>query len=115
MVSIASIACDCRETLPVSDPTRPDLVRIKVGRSKNVKIRLNQHRGRCPSLRYKLLGSYPSRSGSLNAVPAPKCDRVERLVHIELADLSSNSYPPGRSAPPFKCRDCTYSEYLAGK
>ncbi|KAI1785007.1 hypothetical protein LXA43DRAFT_900698, partial [Ganoderma leucocontextum] len=89
--------------------TRPDLIRIKVGRSNNVMLRLSQHRRRCPSLKHSLLGSFPSGPPSLCAVAVPYCDRLERLVHIELADLSAKSHPAGRTAPRTRCPDCRAS------
>ncbi|KAI1782645.1 hypothetical protein LXA43DRAFT_905160, partial [Ganoderma leucocontextum] len=92
--------------LELADPTRPDIIRIKVGRSINVRLRLSQHIRRCPSSAPKLLGFFPSQSSTHRGAGAPYCDRVERLVHVELADLSANSYPRGRSAPYDPCTDC---------
>ncbi|KAI1789739.1 hypothetical protein LXA43DRAFT_867913, partial [Ganoderma leucocontextum] len=74
-----------------------DLVRIKLGRSNNVARRLSEHRRRCPSARHVLLGQTDL---------IPYCDRLERLIHVELADRAAQSYPAGRSAPRTRCADC---------
>ena len=99
-------ANDAIARLLLADPAHPDLIHIKVGRSKDVRTRLRQHRARCPSFNYKLIGSYPSTISGTNSAPVPYCDLLERLVHIELTDLSSKSYPAGRNAPASQCRDC---------
>ncbi|PIL26253.1 hypothetical protein GSI_12009 [Ganoderma sinense ZZ0214-1] len=81
---------------PTADASRPDLIRIKVGRSVDVHTRLSQHRNTCPSSRPRLLGYFPARTLSRRSPAVPFCDRLERLVHIELADISARSYPPAR-------------------
>ena len=87
------------------DPSNPDLIRIKVGRSVDVRSRLRQHRKRCPSSKPKLLGQFPSKAPP--QTPRVRFyDRLERLVHIELAELSANSHPPARSAVNLPCVDC---------
>ena len=94
------------------DASNPDLIRIKVGRSVDVRSRLRQHRKRCPTSKPKLLGQFPS-----TAPPqTPRVrfyDRLERLIHIELAELSANSYPPARSAVNVPCVDCQYTHTVA--
>ena len=88
------------------DASKPDLIRIKVGRSVNVRSCLSQHCKRCPSSKPRLLGHFPSTAPPLRAASVPFCDRLERLVHIELAELSARSYPPARSATNQPCIDC---------
>ncbi|KAI1783914.1 hypothetical protein LXA43DRAFT_902650 [Ganoderma leucocontextum] len=92
--------------LELADPSHPALIRIKVGRSNNVQLRLSQHRRRCPTFNPKLLGCLPYDSPTLCARPVRFCDRLERLVHVELADLSAKSHPAGRNAPRMRCTDC---------
>ncbi|KAI1781921.1 hypothetical protein LXA43DRAFT_907301, partial [Ganoderma leucocontextum] len=84
---------------------RPDLVRIKVGRTVNIRTRLYQHRRRCPSLKPQLLGQYPS-STRPKACTVPFSDRLERLVHLELTDVAACSNPAGRTATRPRCPDC---------
>ena len=91
-------------TFPVG--TRPDLIQVKVGRTNDVARRFREHRHRCPSLDYKLLGYYPPIAPPPSSPVVRYCDRLERLVHIELADLAANSYPAGRTATRNKCADC---------
>lgn len=88
------------------DASRPDLIHIKVGRSIDVHTRFNHHRNRCPSSQQKLLGQYPSPVRPPQAIGVKYCDRLERLVHIELAELSAKSYPPARGSPCQPCVDC---------
>ena len=94
------------------DASRPDLIRIKVGRSIDVRSRFSQHRNRCPSSKPRLLGYFPSAAPPLRAAGVPFCDRLERLVHIELAELSAKSYPPARSATNQPCVDCQCTAQL---
>lgn len=84
-------------TRSLLDHSDPDLIRIKVGRSNDVARRLSEHRRRCPSARPILLG---------RSCLSPHCDRLERLIHVELADRAAQSYPAGRTAPLAKCKDC---------
>lgn len=90
--------------LPVGN--QPGLIEVKVGRTNDVKRRLLEHRRRCPALNYKLLGYYPSTAPSPSSALVRYCDRLERLVHIELADFAANSYPAGRNACRGKCANC---------
>ncbi|KAI1785496.1 hypothetical protein LXA43DRAFT_899781, partial [Ganoderma leucocontextum] len=89
--------------LQLADRARPELVHIKVGRTNDIARRLAQHRRRCPSFKPSLLGRYPWYTGP---DLIPYCDRVERLVHVELSELAAKSYPPGRNAPRARCADC---------
>lgn len=88
----------CPGTTPLlSDHMHPGRIRVKVGRSNDVARRLSEHRRRCPSSRPILLGY----TGLV-----PSCDKLERLIHIELADRAAQSIPADRTAPRTKCRDC---------
>ncbi|KIM79370.1 hypothetical protein PILCRDRAFT_10497 [Piloderma croceum F 1598] len=76
----------------------PDKVRIKVGSSNNVVRRLREWRKQCYTTGHVLLGHWPaglddegchSEAAKLMypGRKGPFCRRVERLVHLELADL----------------------------
>ena len=101
--SFSFYLCEPFYTTSPPDQSNPDLIRIKVGRSKNVARRLSEHRRRCPSSRPVLLG---------HTSLSPYCDRLERLVHVELADRAAQSYPAGRTAPRTRCPDCTRKVHL---
>ncbi|KAI1789211.1 hypothetical protein LXA43DRAFT_893348 [Ganoderma leucocontextum] len=75
----------------------PDLIRIKLGRTNDVARRLWEHRRCCPSSHQVLLGQ----TGLV-----PYCDRLERLIHVELTDRAAQSNPAGRTAPRTRCTDC---------
>lgn len=96
----------CFVTAAPSDLARPDLIHIKVGRSNDVARRLCEHRRRCPSFNQRLLGYYPQTHVASTTSTVAYCDRLERLVHIELADLAAQSYPAGRCTPRPSCVDC---------
>lgn len=95
-----------------ADPHNPNQIRIKVGRTNNVQCRLREHRRKCPSSRLKLLGSYPPISSPQQAHPVPFCDRLERLVHTELTDLSVKSTGNNNQSPPQPCNDCMYFKLI---
>ena len=84
------------------------LIRIKVGRTNDIQRRLREHRRNCPSLKHKLLGFYPSPKLGRATAGVPYYDRLERLVHTELTDLATSSYPAGQSSPRRRCTDCQY-------
>ncbi|KAF9534087.1 hypothetical protein CPB83DRAFT_744399, partial [Crepidotus variabilis] len=81
-------------------PNDKDFVRFKAGRSNNVGRRFLEWRHQCPSTTPTLKGFSPgdlSEEGfsSLTGLempvpPGPLCHRLERLIHIELADLATN-------------------------
>ncbi|KAI1783970.1 hypothetical protein LXA43DRAFT_901107 [Ganoderma leucocontextum] len=83
--------------LRLIDNAHPDRVHIKLGRTNDIPRRLSEHRRRCPSSRHVLLG---------HTGLVPHCDRLERLIHIELADRAAQAYPAGRTAPRTRCTDC---------
>ncbi|KAM5534195.1 hypothetical protein V8D89_012102 [Ganoderma adspersum] len=83
-------------TRSLLDHNDPNLIRIKVGWSNDVARRLSEHRRRCPSVWPILLGC---------SCLSPHCDRLERLIHVELADRAAQSYPAGRTALLAKCKD----------
>ncbi|KAI1796691.1 hypothetical protein LXA43DRAFT_879425 [Ganoderma leucocontextum] len=70
------------------------------GRTTSIPRRISEHRRRCPSFKPVLLGCYP----------APFCHLLERLVHLELTDIATKSYPANRTAPRPRCADCEHVE-----
>ncbi|OAX40337.1 hypothetical protein K503DRAFT_687731 [Rhizopogon vinicolor AM-OR11-026] len=90
-------------TYEIRDPKRPSVIQLKVGRTVNLAKRLDQWDKQCGSKMQIVRGWWPVTvendsdddgtngsllKGSLKAgEPGPLCHRVERLVHIELADL----------------------------
>ena len=91
---------------PFQDHNHPDLIHVKVGRTDDLRRRFYEHRRRCPSFNQKVLGYYPAASPILSTPSIQYCNRLERLVHIELTDLSASSYSVGRNVPHPKCTDC---------
>ncbi|KAI0781356.1 hypothetical protein BD413DRAFT_463208 [Trametes elegans] len=85
----------------IEDDSHPDVVHIKVGRAVKLTKRLAEWDKQCQSKETHLRGFWPmSRDAELNGMmrsrvqvgdPGPYCHRVERLVHIELADLALNA------------------------
>ncbi|KAI6117564.1 hypothetical protein EDD16DRAFT_1481406 [Pisolithus croceorrhizus] len=90
-------------TFEIRDPSAAHLIQLKVGRTVNLKKRLDQWDKQCGSKEQVLRGWWPGivepdsgngTNGSLLRAqlkagdPGPLCHRLERLVHIELADLS---------------------------
>lgn len=87
----------------VVDQKRPSEIQLKVGRAVNLVKRLDQWDKQCGSKTQIVRGWWPGTveddsdddgtngsllKGSIKAgEPGPLCHRVERLVHIELADL----------------------------
>jgi hypothetical protein len=84
------------------DPKRPSVIQLKIGRTVNLVKRLDQWDKQCGSKMQIVRGWWPDimddsdddgtngslLKGSIKAgEPGPLCHRVERLVHIELADL----------------------------
>ncbi|KAG2752066.1 hypothetical protein P692DRAFT_20830268 [Suillus brevipes Sb2] len=90
-------------TYEIRDPKRPDVIQLKVGRAVNLTKRLDQWGKQCGSKVPIVRGWWPGTvedesdddgtngsllTGNIKAgQPGPLCHRVERLVHIELADL----------------------------
>ncbi|KAG1736799.1 hypothetical protein EDB19DRAFT_1910132 [Suillus lakei] len=89
-------------TYEIRDPKRPSVIQLKVGRAVNLTKRLDQWGKQCGS-KVIVRGWWPGTveddsdddgtngsllTGNIKAgEPGPLCHRVERLVHIELADL----------------------------
>ncbi|KAG2364963.1 hypothetical protein BDR07DRAFT_1354361 [Suillus spraguei] len=90
-------------TYEIRDPKRPGVIQLKVGRAVNLTKRLDQWGKQCGSKVPIVRGWWPGTvedesdddgtngsllTGNIRAgQPGPLCHRVERLVHIELADL----------------------------
>ena len=92
-----------------TDAKNPHLIHIKVGRTNDIQRRLREHRRTCPSMRHKLLGFYPPARQGPDPGDVPFCDRLERLVHIELTDLAVTSNPARQQTLRWKCKDCKSS------
>jgi len=83
-------------TFEILDPTNKKIIHLKVGRATNLNRRMDQWGKQCGSKEQILRGFWPGgmdksgvpMKGLVQAGPkGPWCHRVERLVHIELADL----------------------------
>ncbi|TBU45851.1 hypothetical protein BD309DRAFT_989230 [Dichomitus squalens] len=115
----------------IDDPANPDVFHIKVGRAVKLTKRLAEWDKQCQSKQTHLRGFWPStpeaEAGNLArgrvkvGEPGPYCHRVEKLVHLELADLAVNApyldpdFPNmkggsgtgnGRAATRAPCPDC---------
>ncbi|EKM55964.1 uncharacterized protein PHACADRAFT_256946 [Phanerochaete carnosa HHB-10118-sp] len=134
-------------TFEIRDTANPDSVHLKVGRTVNLVKRINEWSKQCESKEQVLRGYWPG-DGTDDASnlmkgrvkvgdPGKYCYRLERLIHLELADLIVNrpyllsGYPklteaPERNAKPppkRKCPDCgkmhkeifTFSRITNGK
>lgn len=89
-----------------TDSNNPNLIHIKVGRTNDIHHHLHKHWQSCPSMHYKLLGSYPPIGREPNCNLIPFCDHPEHLIHTELTDLAVDLYPAGQYMPRHKCKDC---------
>ncbi|KAI0059105.1 hypothetical protein BV25DRAFT_1829432 [Artomyces pyxidatus] len=88
-------------TFEIRDPDNKDVVHLKVGRATNLTRRMDQWGKQCGSKEQILRGFWPGgvhdqdatlMKGLVQAGPKGRyCHRVERLVHIELADLAANT------------------------
>ena len=100
---------------PALDQSTPGQVHLKVGRTVNLVKRMDQWSKQCESKEQVLRGYWPG-NGSADSSdlmkgrmkigdPGPYCYRLERLVHLELADLVQNrpylisGFPKLNSAP----------------
>ncbi|KAM5542621.1 hypothetical protein V8D89_003582 [Ganoderma adspersum] len=115
----------------IDDPTDPDVFHIKVGRAVKLTKRLAEWDKQCQSKQTHLRGFWPSTpdadKGNLArgrvkvGDPGPYCHRLERMIHLELADLAVNApymdedYPDvkggngsgnGRTVVRKPCPDC---------
>ncbi|KAI0654783.1 hypothetical protein C8Q70DRAFT_1025302 [Cubamyces menziesii] len=85
----------------IEDKDDPSVVHIKVGRAVKLNKRLGEWDDQCQSKETHLRGYWPmSEDAESNGMmrgrvqvgpPGPYCHRVERLVHLELADLALNA------------------------
>lgn len=82
----------------ILDPNEKKLINLKVGRATNLNRRMDQWGKQCGSKEQILRGFWPGGMGKegvpmkglVQAGPkGPWCHRLERLVHIELADLAT--------------------------
>ncbi|KAI0003401.1 hypothetical protein BJV74DRAFT_764542 [Russula compacta] len=116
-------------TFEILDPA-DKTIHLKVGRATNLNRRMDQWGKQCGSKEQILRGFWPGgmekagvpMKGLVQAGPkGPWCHRVERLVHIELADLveytpyledgypnvdASNEVKKGRKKDVKRCPDC---------
>jgi hypothetical protein len=83
-----------------ADPDETKLISLKVGRATNLNRRMDQWGKQCGSKEQILRGFWPGGMGKegvpmkglVQAGPkGPWCHRLERLVHIELADLATSA------------------------
>ncbi|THH21089.1 hypothetical protein EW146_g381 [Bondarzewia mesenterica] len=84
----------------IRDSDMPDHIHIKVGRTTNLNRRIDQWDKQCFSKQQNLLGWWPGGldTGETSVIkgrvkagqPGAWCHRLERLVHLELADLVAN-------------------------
>lgn len=116
----------------ITDPDETKLISLKVGRATNLNRRMDQWGKQCGSKEQILRGFWPGGMGKegvpmkglVQAGPkGPWCHRLERLVHIELADVAMSApyleagYPnieaskevdKGDKRDVKKCPDCMY-------
>jgi hypothetical protein len=94
-------------TFEIRDPKTPNKVHLKVGRTVNLVKRIDQWGKQCGSKEQVLRGWWPGTVEDDDEDPAvngslmkgrvkagdkgPSCHRLERLVHLELADLAVNA------------------------
>ncbi|VDC07825.1 unnamed protein product [Peniophora sp. CBMAI 1063] len=86
-------------TFEILDPSTPSIVHLKVGRATNLNRRMDQWSKQCGSHEQVLRGHWPGGMtpdqaslvrGLIVAGDKGKwCHRLERLVHLELADLAA--------------------------
>ena len=83
--------------VPPIDVTRPDLIRLKVGRTNDMVRRYGEHQRHCPLLRLTLVGYYPSGGESAQDLASGRLrpsgrtsssHLLERVVHRELTSVA---------------------------
>ena len=90
-------------TFEIRDPETPSKIQLKVGRAVNLAKRIDQWDKQCGSKEKVLRGWWPGtveddegdgfslmRGRVRGGIKGPHCHRLERLVHLELADLAAN-------------------------
>ena len=79
------------------DVARPDLIRLKVGRTNDMIRRYGEHQRRCPLLQLTLVGYYPSNGESAQDLATGRLNPsgrtasshlLERVVHRELTSVA---------------------------
>ncbi|KAL4753018.1 meiotically up-regulated gene 113-domain-containing protein [Aspergillus terricola var. indicus] len=95
-------ARDLNTLSSVSSPNSPGTVRLKIGRTSNVTRRLNEWSKQCSNhltlIRYYPYTSSSQRQGQNDGLEpgkkVPHVHRVERLIHLELADMRIRDLGP---------------------
>ena len=98
---------------PSTDDATPKHVHLKVGRTNNLPKRITEWSKQCGTHEQTFRGSWPELPASQSFLPGklqakvkgPNSHRLERLIHLELADLVTNTpylLPgfPKKVAPP---------------
>lgn len=117
--SLVLVACRHLLTVQPTDKNDPSFVHIKVGRTVRLTRRLEQWSRQCSSKPQILRGFWPPSSQNATGsmldlarldvgLPGPSCHRLERLIHIELADLVKqwSGIQGNRSQSRGHCVDC---------
>lgn len=115
------------------DPDNTDTIAIKVGRATSLNKRIDQWSKQCSSKEQILRGWWPggvsNNTRLLKGTVEPGlrgkyCHRLERLIHLELADISQNAQYLEREFPDVtvpdkqlkkaddRCKDCKCSLLL---
>jgi hypothetical protein len=84
---------------PSTDDTTPKHVHLKVGRTNNLPKRITEWSKQCGTHEQTFRGSWPELPASQSFLPGklragakgPNSHRLERLIHLELADLVTNT------------------------
>jgi len=87
-------------TFEIREPEQTDTIKLKVGRAVNLVKRIDQWGKQCGSKEQVLRGFYPGsvepddaslmKGRVIAGEQGPWCHRLERLIHLELADLVSS-------------------------
>jgi len=84
---------------PSTDNSTPKHVHLKVGRTNNLPKRITEWSKQCTTHEHTFRGSWPVLPASQSFLPGklqarakgPYSHRLERLIHLELADLATNT------------------------
>ena len=108
----------------IRDKNKPGVVQLKVGRAVNLVKRIDQWCKQCGSKQQVLRGYWPSgmkdddtmmRGRVMAGDPGPWCHRLERLMHIELTDLTTNAPYLHPKFPAVEAADLPTPSKKAGK
>lgn len=98
IISECLVLCLYVLTIPFPDDSTPGYVHFKVGRSNNIIKRLDTWGKQCSSKAQIPRGRWPAApdgsllKGKMDAgEKGPYCHRLEKLIHLELADLAKNT------------------------